>query len=123
MTLQLSGLKKERYYIVELYKGKELVDTRSINADSILVIQYNGLEPAVEPDPLYNIRVIVDADGNGRWSPGNYSMKTQSEMLYFRQLGELRANWDVNYEVSLDEKNIKAMAPEDKNPKLLKGKK
>jgi hypothetical protein len=44
-------------------------------------------------------------------------------MLYFRQLGELRANWDVNYEVSLDEKNIKVMAPEDeKNPGLLKGK-
>jgi Bacterial Ig-like domain len=123
MNLQLSGLKKELFYIVELYKGKELVNTRSINADSILTIPYNGLPPAVAPEPLYNIRVIVDADGNGRWSPGNYTMKTQSEMLYFRELGELRANWDVNYEVSLDEKNIKVMAPEgETNPELSKGK-
>ena len=44
----------------------------------------------------YGIRAIVDSDGNGRWTPGDYWQHRQpEEVLFFEKTLELRENWDM----------------------------
>lgn len=103
LILNLKGLKPNTSYIVQLYKGEELMNESTVRADSTFTKNYMGYPAAIAPEPVYEVRVIEDRDNNGRWSPGNYSLKTQSEKMYFRKLGELRGNWDIPYEVDIGE--------------------
>ena len=49
------------------------------------------------PPGIYNLRFIVDANGNKKWDTGNYLLKKQpEEVLYYPTPIELRANWDIN---------------------------
>jgi len=41
-------------------------------------------------------------NGNGRWDPGNYDKKLQSEKISTAAIEELRAGWDVEAEVKVD---------------------
>ena len=43
----------------------------------------------------YQLRIIEDLNGNGRWDPGNYDEKRQPERLQILSLEPLRANWEV----------------------------
>ena len=45
----------------------------------------------------YQIRMIKDRNGNGRWDTGNYLQKRQpEEVFYLEEYLNLRANWDLN---------------------------
>ncbi len=97
ITLQITNVKKEMPYVVRLLKKTELVEERYFTADSIYTHQYTQLVPGV-----YSVRIIEDVNGNKRWDPGNYDLKTQPEKLYFRQLEELRADWEVESTMNLE---------------------
>ena len=44
----------------------------------------------------YLLRVIYDANDNGRYDPGNYLTKRQPEkVIYFPNAIQLSQNWDV----------------------------
>lgn len=50
----------------------------------------------------YMLRAIYDTNENGEWDTGDYLAKRQpEEIIYFPQILELRANWDVNQDFSL----------------------
>ncbi len=116
LILNLKGLEPNVSYLVQLYKGEELMDESTISADSTYTKNYMGYPAAIPPeDPAYELRIIEDRDNNGRWSPGNYSLKTQSEKMYFRKLGELRGNWDIPYDVDLAEKVAAPTPTEEEN--------
>lgn len=52
----------------------------------------------------YKVQVIVDNDGNGKWTPGNYFTKRQPEaVLYLGKTLVLRANWDIEETISVAE--------------------
>lgn len=52
---------------------------------------------------MYHVRVIFDANGNGRWDAGNFLEGTQPELVrYDRSAIEVRANWSLNETVRLD---------------------
>lgn len=45
----------------------------------------------------YNVRVLVDADGDNQWSYGNIRLGTEPEPIYFHSTFiELRENWEIN---------------------------
>ena len=45
----------------------------------------------------YKLRAILDADGNGKWSTGNYHRRVQPETVVdFKDVLEIRAGWDVD---------------------------
>ena len=51
----------------------------------------------------YGIRAIVDSDGNGVWTPGNYWQHRQPEkILLFEKTLELRENWDMEEKWSIN---------------------
>ena len=50
----------------------------------------------------YAIRILYDTDGNGVWSPGNYSKKIQPEIaVTLPQILSVKADWDNEREISL----------------------
>ncbi len=52
----------------------------------------------------YMLRVVLDANGNGKWDPGDYWKGTQPEEVrtYSKTL-ELRANWDMEEAWTIDD--------------------
>lgn len=50
----------------------------------------------------YNLRAIIDANGNGRWDAGDYWQRLQPEkVVYLKKVLELRANWDMDESFAL----------------------
>ncbi|MBK8450523.1 MAG: Ig-like domain-containing protein [Saprospiraceae bacterium] len=44
----------------------------------------------------YKVRLIHDQNNNKKWDPGNYTNKTQAEVVWYFGLPELRADWDID---------------------------
>ena len=52
----------------------------------------------------YNLRAVLDSDGDGKWTPGDYWKQRQPEpVIYFNKTLELRENWDMEekWEIAL----------------------
>ncbi|MBR0178164.1 MAG: Ig-like domain-containing protein [Bacteroidales bacterium] len=55
-------------------------------------VMFEHLMPA-----KYKLRALLDADGNGKWSTGNYHRRTQPEtILEYKDALEIRAGWDID---------------------------
>ncbi|MDZ7845310.1 MAG: hypothetical protein U5L96_00160 [Owenweeksia sp.] len=45
---------------------------------------------------IYEVKLIVDEDGNGEWSTGQYLSRTHPErIINYREEAEIRANWEL----------------------------
>ena len=57
-------------------------------------VMFEHLMPA-----KYKLRAILDADGNGKWSTGNYHHHLLPEsMIEYKDLLDLKAGWDIDLE-------------------------
>ncbi|MEM9648238.1 MAG: Ig-like domain-containing protein [Bacteroidota bacterium] len=64
---------------------------REIIAEESQIFEFNNLDPS-----QYRIRVIFDANGNGKWDTGNYLSKIQPERVsYYPDVIDVRANWEL----------------------------
>ena len=55
-------------------------------------VMFEHLMPA-----KYKLRALLDADGNGKWSTGNYQHHTLPEtILEYKDTLEIRAGWDID---------------------------
>lgn len=80
---------KNTALIVELLDLKGIV-VRTIKMDKPSVANFQLLKPA-----SYNIRVVIDDNGNGKWDTGDFLKKIQPErIIFFDQTIELQANWE-----------------------------
>lgn len=89
LTLAMTVPDSGKSYIVELQnEEKRVLRTDVIHKNTSLVYK----------DYLtgkYNIRVIYDANNNGRWDSGNVKLKTQPENIWVSETPiTLRANWE-----------------------------
>jgi len=63
---------------------------REIIATELKTFEFNNLEPTT-----YLMRVIFDANANGKWDSGDYLKKRQPEKVsYYPDVIEVRANWE-----------------------------
>jgi uncharacterized protein (DUF2141 family) len=75
--------------IVELLDNRESL-VRKKYVQEYKEIQFRSLTPG-----NYRIRIIFDANENGKWDTGNYLKKIQPErVLYYPGTIEMRANWE-----------------------------
>lgn len=90
-TLKLNlSFSKKSHYLVQLlnnnggiYKQDKVSGTTSIF--------YDGVPPA-----LYGIRIIEDANNNGKWDIGSYMKNIEPEkVFYYPDKLNIRSNWDV----------------------------
>ncbi len=96
--LKVLDLKPDTNYVVRLLLDRNLVEEVSTKGSPIFEKRYSMLAPGV-----YDVEIIEDVDGNGRWSTGNYDLKKHPERVFTKILEELRANWDVEAEMSVEE--------------------
>lgn len=83
----------DKPYIVELLQSDK-VKARSKVADRQVSFVY--LSPG-----KYDIRIINDENGNGRWDTGDYSQHKQAEdVFYYPQSYEIRSSWE--HEVTIE---------------------
>jgi uncharacterized protein (DUF2141 family) len=75
--------------LLELLKEKTVVQTISLNETKLADIQH------ILPGE-YQIRVITDADQNGKWSSGDLGMGLQPERVDWFTVPKIRANWEVD---------------------------
>ena len=92
-------VKRENYkqkYILELINGKgKLIRRIKNNLEDFYTMEYL-------PPGEYQIRIIKDANGNGRWDTGNYLKKIQpEEVQYLIAPINVRANWELNETIEI----------------------
>ncbi len=100
IAVTVNGLDSLKSYVIQLFfkNNDKLVKEFSIGGLSTFVRIFNTLTPGA-----YYIRIITDLNSNGRWDTGNYILKRQPEPIFTVNLKELRANWDVEEEITLTE--------------------
>ena len=80
-----------RQVVVQLTdeSGKVLKEERITKQQEVM---FDYLMPA-----KYKLRAILDADGNGKWSTGNFHRRVQPETIVdYKDVLEIRAGWDVD---------------------------
>ena len=95
----IEQLDSTRAYIIELTDSKEkLLDRYTVRNVKTSGKTYGPLTPG-----SYLLRIIIDENANGRWDTGSYEEKRQPEEIILNTLPPLRANWDVDAKVILEE--------------------
>lgn len=70
---------------------------RTLKAFSDGKVTFDFLAPA-----KYKVKIIFDTNNNGKWDPGIFSLKQQSERVgYLPEIVKVRSNWDNQYEWDL----------------------
>jgi hypothetical protein len=76
-------------HIFQLFAGDKKIREISTFESQRLTFEY------LEPGP-YQLKVILDKNGNGKWDTGDYHYRIQPEKVqYFNKEITVRANWDV----------------------------
>lgn len=88
LELQLKSFEGE--WLVQLIKGERVVYAQRKPAEDTMLV-FRKIVPGD-----YSVRLIFDANRNGKWDSGNYPRRRQPEILYqFTLTQKLRPNWEV----------------------------
>ncbi|MGK0363202.1 MAG: hypothetical protein ACI85O_000246 [Saprospiraceae bacterium] len=91
INLTVDSLDSDLNYVFELMLKDNVIETLKNSGEPTFQHNFIALPPG-----NYTLRIVEDTDGNGKWSPGNYDLKTQSERVFEKKIEEVRANWDVD---------------------------
>ncbi len=92
IILTFTGLDSANNYIVELIdeKKEKIFDVRTVGPD-------NKLSYIKFPGGKYTLRIIEDANKNGKWDAGDVFTRRQAERIwYLDRTFTIRANWEQN---------------------------
>ena len=86
-------LQDDKQYLVELLQSNKTIARKAVSEKTAI---FNYLLPG-----KYDIRIINDENGNGRWDTGDYSQHKQAEhVFYYPQQYEIRSSWE--HEVTIE---------------------
>jgi len=96
LKLSFSNLPNTGQLIVQLLKSNTV--EKEVILTSGNTIDFKELDPGD-----FNVRVITDANANGKWDTGNYLKKIQPEPIFYHEKPiTVRANWDVKQDITLE---------------------
>lgn len=98
LLLKVDSLSADSAYVIELMDGENIVETYEVDGQTAFERELKHIRPAT-----YTVRITEDWNRNGRWDTGNYDTYLQPELMYSRNLEQLRANWDLEAVVTLDQ--------------------
>ena len=87
-TLRVHVEENNPLFIVQLLSERDqpVREQRVKNSE----VMFRNLAPGT-----YYMRIVVDSNGDGKWTTGSWKQKRQPEQVfYFRKKMTLRANWD-----------------------------
>ena len=98
LTLRFDSLQTPVPLVLELLQQDKVAERFTISAGTeTWAKKLTALSPG-----NYQLRVIEDRNGNGRWDPGHYDRKRQPERLQVIPLEALRANWEVEANLNVE---------------------
>lgn len=90
-SLSINLLHEVDDYLIQLLKNNQVV--HQINQQQPLILT------EILPD-TYQLRIIIDENKDGMWTPGNYQDKRQPEKVYYHKGDvKLRANWELEVDL------------------------
>ncbi len=95
INASFSDLKENQQYVLLLQFNKELITKTILDGNTLESISFRDLVPG-----SYRISLIQDTNRNGKWDPGNFKDKRQSEKILHFDLEELRANWELDVNIT-----------------------
>ena len=97
LTLKVTKLDTAKAYVIRLLEKPELPPMKAwtVANQADFKVKLDLLPPAI-----YTVELIEDLDRNGRWTTGSYDLHRQPERVLRKTLEELRANWELEAEVS-----------------------
>ncbi|MCC6411497.1 MAG: Ig-like domain-containing protein [Saprospiraceae bacterium] len=99
LNLTMRGLKPGQAYVLDLLNGDKLELKRTFTADG------SGSNRQVYtrlPAATYTLRLVEDRNANGFWDTGNYPLRRQPERLFTKKVEQLRANWEIESEWTVE---------------------
>jgi len=108
INLTATEMDSTKNYWFQLLLGNNEVKSFAVQNTTVYKQSFAALMPG-----KYSLKIIEDLNGNGRWDPGNYDKKLQSERIVTAPIEELRAGWDVESEVKVDFDNKPKAAAEE----------
>jgi hypothetical protein len=111
LFLTVDSLSADSAYIIELMDGENVIHTYKVSGQTSFGQELRYLRPAT-----FTVRLTEDWNGNGRWDSGHYDTYRQPELMYTRDLEQLRANWDLEAVVTLDQ--MQQQARQKRQPPL-----
>ena len=87
IRLRFSNLDLSKNPVLQLVQGEKLIE-------SVPLTQADFQRKLFKPG-TYDVRILYDANKNGKWDPGKFSEKKQPEIVFLvpKQV-VIRANWD-----------------------------
>ncbi|MDB5210646.1 MAG: hypothetical protein JWQ30_1473 [Sediminibacterium sp.] len=94
IRLRFSNLDLSKNPVLQLVQGEKLVE-------SVPLTQADFQRKLFRPG-TYDVRILYDANKNGKWDPGKFSEKKQPEIVFLvpKQV-VIRANWDNDVTIPL----------------------
>ncbi|WP_297089007.1 Ig-like domain-containing domain [uncultured Draconibacterium sp.] len=118
-SLEFSFTSVSMPMIVQILKNnddEEVLRAKTISKDGSVLFEYL-------PPEKYKVKVIYDANGNGKWDGGSFQDKVQPERVaYVQEVIKLRSNWSESHswDLTLDplfSKNIRDKEEEERKRK------
>jgi hypothetical protein len=99
IKIKINGLKDSLAYLGELLdKTETVIRSFEISGTETFELSVNSLTPG-----NYKIKIIIDLNNNGIWDTGSYDAKRQAEPIFEKPLDQLRANWDVEVKIDMNQ--------------------
>lgn len=99
IIFELDSLNENFQYLVQLSQGKKTIE-KLVSGEKTKKLSYLSLNAG-----QYIVRIIEDKNKNGRWDPGDYNSKRQSEKWIEKKLESLKAGWTLEVSVNGSEFN------------------
>lgn len=101
LTLKVSVPEANKQYVIELLDEQKNVVRTDVVTGNTSVIYRNFLTQK------YKVRVVYDANKNGRWDSGNVKRRTQPEniWLYDKEI-TLRPNWEAEEPIDIPKEPV-----------------
>jgi len=97
LSLHLTNLNPDTSYFVKILNATNaIVASYRVRDVQVFDAKLEALGPGI-----YNVEVVEDLDGNGRWTTGSYDSHRQPERTFRSAVDELRANWELDSEVEV----------------------
>lgn len=95
LNISIDSLNQDEQYVFQLLDGDKVVKEEIISNKLLANYTYRNMDPK-----QYIVKLILDENRNGKWDPGNYMLKTQSELWKVFNIEKLRENWELEANVN-----------------------
>lgn len=88
--LKIDSLDASEQYVFQFLDGEKIIKEEVIRDESSKEFVFRNMDPKA-----FVVKLILDTNRNGRWDPGSYQDKRQSEQWQTFDLEKLRENWEL----------------------------